>query len=301
MRRSLFPARLAVLTLLFSLFGFQPATAHQLGSRWEVTATDGSGLQQGDPTIISWGFVDDGTPLVDGGTSDLISFLDTLFSETDTSSDFTQRSWWQHFDASFNRWSQLAGLSYVYEPNDDGSIAGLTNFGIQLTPGFLGVRADVRIGGRFVDGPSNVLAFNYFPEGSGEMVFDTTEGDLFGDAFGDFVLFRNVIMHEHGHGLGIRHVESEEGDFLMEPFASAAFDGPQFDDILAAHRGYGDVHEKKNNGPGQTEGNEIFQHAIDLGTVPNGGVVEIGTDASSGPNYRPSERSEGRKRRFYKH
>ena len=283
MRLTSILASIAGLVLVAAIVPLPHSQAHQLGSRWEVTATDGSGLLQGDPTIISWGFVDDGTPLFDGGNSDFIAFLDNVFDETDTSNDYTQRSWWQLFDASFHRWSQLAGLTYVYEPNDDGSIAGLTNFGTQLTPGFLGVRADVRIGGKFIDGPDSVLAFNYFPESSGEMVFDTADGANFGFELNNFVAFRNVIMHEHGHGLGIRHVESEEADFLMEPFLNTGFDGPQFDDILAAHRGYGDVHEKKNNGPGQAEGNEIFQHSISLGTVPDGGVVEIGTDARPDP------------------
>ncbi len=279
MRRNTISSGLQNLSLLLALAMCVSVEAHQLGSRWAVTATDGSGLVQGDPTIITWGFVPDGTPLASGGTSDLIASLDSFFEEPDTGPDLTQRGWWQHFDASFDRWSQVAGLTYNYEPNDDGTIAGLVNFGTQLTPGFLGVRADVRIGGKFIDGMSNVLAFNNFPEGSGEMVFDTADGALFSDPTDDFVLFRNVIAHEHGHGLGIRHVESVDGAFLMEPFIDTSFDGPQFDDILAAHRGYGDFYEKKNNGAGQAEGNEIFQHSIPLGRVPNEGMVEIGTNA----------------------
>ncbi|GIS63309.1 MAG: hypothetical protein CM1200mP2_55340 [Planctomycetaceae bacterium] len=37
----------------------------------------------------------------------------------------------------------------------------------------------------------------------------------------------------------------------MEPFASTSFDGPQYDDILAVHRSYGDVFE---SGSGMNEG-----------------------------------------------
>ena len=284
MRRNSIFSGLHNLSLLLALAMCVNVEAHQLGSRWAVTATDGSGLVQGDPTTITWGFVPDGTQLAGSGTSDLIGALDFFFEETDTGPDLTQRTWWQHFDASFDRWSQLSGLSYTYEPNDDGSIAGLINAGIQLTPGFLGVRADVRIGGTFIDGPPrpgerNTLGRNFFPEFSGEMILDSADGMFFAESLGNFVGFRNLIMHEHGHGLGIRHVESDEGAFLMEPLIDLSFDGPQFDDILAAHRGYGDVYEKKDNGAGQAEGNEIFQHSIPLGQVPNGGIVEIGTNA----------------------
>ena len=282
-------SRFQKLAMLLALLFCANAEAHQLLTRWEVTATDGSGLVQGDPTTITWGFVPDGTPLASGGTSNLISSLDSAFNEQDTGPDLTQRTWWPHFDASFQRWSEVAALSYDYEPNDDGSIAGLVNFGTQLTPGFLGVRADVRIGGQFVDGPSNVLAFNFFPESSGEMVFDTADGAFFTDPFDDFVGFRNVIAHEHGHGLGIRHVESEDGRFLLEPFVDTSFDGPQFDDILAVHRGYGDFYEKKFNGVGAQEGNEIFQNSVPLGIVPSSGIVEIGTDARPTPGGRVRE------------
>jgi len=51
---------------------------------------------------------------------------------------------------------------------------------------------------------------------------------------------RNVLTHEHGHGLGLSHVCPVEQIKLMEPFVSFAFDGTQFDDILGVQRGYGD-------------------------------------------------------------
>ena len=38
----------------------QPPSGFRFGDRWSTTATDGGGLTQGDPTVITWGLVDDG-------------------------------------------------------------------------------------------------------------------------------------------------------------------------------------------------------------------------------------------------
>jgi hypothetical protein len=53
--------------------------------RWSQTFTDGSGLQQGQPTTLRWGIVTDGstiTPQLGGestDTSNVIQFFDDLF------------------------------------------------------------------------------------------------------------------------------------------------------------------------------------------------------------------------------
>ncbi len=101
------------------------------------------------------------------------------------------------------------------------------------------------------------------------MVIDTGDG-YFNNTSSNSLKLRNVVAHEAGHGLGLRHSESSNSNFLLEPFATTAFDGPQFDDILGAHRFYGDA-----NGD-----NDSIASATTLGTVNVGETVSVGTDAA---------------------
>ena len=104
------------------------------------------------------------------------------------------------------------------------------------------------------------------------MVIDTAD-NFYANISNNSLRLRNVIAHEAGHGLGFSHVESNNAAFLMEPFVSTSFDGPQRDDILAAHRNYGDVNEK--DGANDTAGT-----ATDLGSIGDGVTVSIGTQAN---------------------
>ena len=70
----------------------------------------------------------------------------------------------------------------------------------------------------------------------------------------------NVLMHEAGHGIGLGHVIPVNETKLMEPFASLAFLGAQYDDVLAAQTLYGD----------NDEPNDTLASAKDLGTLSNG-------------------------------
>jgi len=244
--------------------------------RWSRTATDGGGLGQGDPTTISWSIVPDGTPITpaypgeSNDPSSLISFLDTIRGGDPADPDLTLRPWFSVFSDSFDRWGEVAGLSFVYEPNDGGDAID----GGAFPYGRIGVRGDVRIGGHSIDGQSdsNTLAYNYFPN-HGDMVIDTDNVAFYSSTANDSRRFRNVVMHEHGHGLGFAHVESSDSRILMEPFISTLFDGPQFDDVWAAHRGYGDVNERGG-------GNDTFGNATDLGTIDLSETVTIGEDAT---------------------
>lgn len=246
-------------------------------SRWWNTATDPAGLVHGDPSTLTWGFIGDGTAIGDGGCgvlgetapSDLIALLDSIRDPASTGgTDLTQRLWFPVFQQIFTDWGLLNGVNYVYEPNDDG--AALVTGG----SGVLGTRADLRIGGHSVDGQSgsNILACNYFPP-NGDMILDTDNTTFYSGTANNSRGTRNVLAHEHGHGMGINHVCPINQTKLMEPFISTAFDGPQVDDINAANRGYGD----RDEFPGQ---NDTSGTATSLGAIPKSGVPTNRTNLS---------------------
>ncbi len=243
-------------------------------SRWSVTATNGGGLTQGDPTTITWSIVPDGTPISGfngeaAAPSNLVSFLGSIYGVTTADANLTDEPWFGLFQSYLNRWSALSGMTYVFEPNDDGvAISSFANVGL------LGVRGDIRISGHNIDGNSNILAYNFFPNG-GDMVIDTGDANFYGNTANNSRALRNVLAHENGHGLGLDHVcpvVSGANGRLMEPFINLSIDGPQFDDILAMQRGYGDVLEK--NG-----GNNTAPTATPLGALLGGQTIVRGADA----------------------
>ena len=242
-------------------------------SRWSSTATNGGGLTQGDPTTLTWSFARDGVSIngFNGeptSPSNLIGFLGSIYGVTTNDTIFTDEPWFPLFQSYLNRWAQLSGLTYVYEPNDDGGTFG-------SLPGVTGVRGDIRIGGHFIDGQSGVLAYNFFPN-NGDMVIDTGDSNFFGGTANNSRALRNVLSHENGHGIGLNHVCPVIGGIngrLMEPFINLSIDGPQFDDILAAQRGYGDSFEK--NG-----GNNAIATATPLGPIASGQTIQRGTNAN---------------------
>ena len=242
------------------------------GVGWTNSASGSSGL--GRPVDLTWGVVLDGTTLPGGlgepaTPSDLIEFLDDVHHSgaSPGGDDLTQRAWFSLFESSFERWDELSGIDYSYQPDDGARVPS--------SPGILGVRGDQRIGGHSIDGQTSptFLAYNYFPNNS-DMVIDTDEINRWSDSEGNFLRFRNMLMHEIGHGLGLRHVVSNDSQFLMEPFLATDFDGPQFDDILAIHRLYGDVYE-------EGDGNETYLDATPLGDFWPGNSLTIGSDATN--------------------
>ena len=247
---------------LLSALVAMPAAGYIANNRWTTTATNGGAGSRGTPITLTWSIVADGTSL-SGTPSNLRSFLDTNFGVGPGGSNLTQRPWFPIFQNSFDRMGQLAGVTYVYEPADDG--AGINGFG---AAGALGVRGDVRIGGMSYGAGSNTLASNFFPNNA-DMMINTDQVGFFTNASTSFRAFRNTIMHEAMHGLGIDHIESTSARFLIEPFLSTAFDGPQLDDLLAMQRLYGDVLER--NG-----GNDAFTAATPLGVVGPDSARQIG-------------------------
>lgn len=218
------------------LMQFQTSPRYQQTDRWSRTAMDGSGLTQGTPTTLTYSFVPDGTTVPNligvSGSSNLHAWLNGIYG--------SPNNWRPLFEQVFERWSELIGTTYVYEPNDDGVTLN-NNMGV------VGVRGDIRIAAIYIDGNSGTLAYNNFPN-DGDMVFDSGD-NFFNNTGSNSLRFRNVAAHEHGHGLGMLHVCPIHQTKLMEPYVTLAFDGPQLDEILNGQRHYGDKYEPQSDDP----------------------------------------------------
>jgi uncharacterized repeat protein (TIGR01451 family) len=200
----------------------------RVGGRWTSTASGPAPL--GGPLTLTYSFIPDGTSLIDGATT----HQSALFDLMETQCGYARADWQNHFHSVFDRWEELTGITYVFQATDDG--AEFPN-----SSGALGVRGDLRIGAHSIDGQTggNILAYNYFPE-NGDMVLDKDNIDLYSDRTNNSRLLRNVISHEHGHGMGLNHTCPINQTKLMEPTISSAYDGPQDDDIQGAQSNYGD-------------------------------------------------------------
>lgn len=269
---------LAALTaLIASLAVCRDAAAYIPDDRWSTTASGSTGVQ-GDGATITWSFVADGTSIVSEGSSNLISYLDGLFGVSSGGNNFSARPWFSLFQESFDRWTELGGINFVYEPNDNGVQMGGN------AAGALGVRGDIRIGGAAIDGPNGTLAYTYLPN-NGDMVIDTGETAFYSNSANNYRQLRNTVMHELGHAFGLLHIESSSDHLLMEPFIDTSFDGPQLDDVRGLHGLYGDALEKTNNGAG----NDSFGLAASLGAIAAGGSKSIGAAAASGQSVGANE------------
>ncbi|QEG36727.1 matrixin family metalloprotease [Bythopirellula goksoeyrii] len=258
--------------------GEEPAAFRTVGSGWSNTS--GGFSPFGEPAILSWSIVPDQTVLPQGQSeplspSNLIAFLDGIHhgGAGPGGSDLTQRDWFPLIKSAFDRWDAVSGLKFSYEPSDDGVVNGIPTTALASALGVSGVRGDHRIGGHSIDGSTSptIVAYNYFPSNS-DMVLDTDEAGRFGNPSDNYLRFRNTLMHEIGHGIGLNHVASAGHNFLMEGFLDTSIDGPQFDDILGAHRLYGDRFEEDG-------GNDSPSLATPLGSFALGQSVSLGADA----------------------
>ena len=251
--------RQTLIGLCLLLGAAQVGSAYQLFQRWTITSQGFTG-SLGDPVTLTWSIVDDATPIPQLGSSDLVSYLDNIFPGG-SGSDISQRPWFSYYKHAFDRWSELGGITYVYEPQDDGAAVG--NF-----PGLAGVRGDIRLSGTYIDGPSGFRALGQFPN-HGDMVLDTGEGSYFANQ----QLLQTVVLHEQGHSFGLTHVYSDDASLIMEVNDLNAT-GPQIDDIRGLHRAYGDVLEKSHDGAG----NDRISEATWLGHLTSNNALAIGTD-----------------------
>jgi autotransporter-associated beta strand protein len=250
------------------------------GSRWGTTASGNFGATFGRPAVLTWSIVPDGTTMPDYPDSNpvgstLIQRMDQQFGAGVGGSDLTQRPWFSRFSQPYARIAQVSGLTFIYEPNDDGA-------SFPYSSGLLGTRGDLRIGGKPI--ATSTIAYNY-PPSWGEMVLSTSRLSTGGDSgLRDAGPFRSTFYHETLHGLGFGHVHQNSQNTLMGPSATSTYD-LQFDEILGLHHVYGDFHEKSNG----YQGNETATHATTLGagTLNVGGTLSIGTAAPDGSGWVP--------------
>jgi hypothetical protein len=242
------------------------AQAYYTSGRWAT-----SSLSQ---TELTWSFVPDGTQLP--GLENSGPGTSTLFATLDARFGGNRALWVAQFQAVFDRWAQITGTSYRRVATsgnawDDGA----------AFPASVGnaSRGDIRIGMRALDGAGQVLAFNYFPQSGGDMVLDSAEN--WGSSANGYRFLRNIVAHEHGHGLGLRHTCSSDSGQLMEPFLSTAFDGPQQDDLRGANSLYGDSLEPNNTVGSATVLGSIMVGSAALSPPPLPGPAIAGAGSTS--------------------
>jgi hypothetical protein len=237
-----------------------------IGARWLSTATNGA-VAASAPITITWSFLPDGIPASPTNSSNPSIDNSVLFARMDALFGGNRALWISKFQEALDRWGELTGVTYVRVSTggndwDDGAAWGAT--------GAIGFRGDVRIGMRNIDGGSGVLAFNNFPSSSagGDMVLDSSEN--WASSGSNYRFLRNVVMHEHGHGLGLFHVCPTNLSKLMEPTYTSNFDGAQQDDVRAVQELYGDASEPNNS----------FGQRVDLGAVGPSQVVTRGVPSA---------------------
>lgn len=233
---------------------------------------------QGDPIVLRWSLVPDGLSIPSGiGEATANS---NLFSKWDAK--LPRATWIALIESCFTRWSQFASITYTRVKAsgvdwDDGAAWGSAGSS---------VRGDVRISMKPIDGLSNVLAYNSYPQ-TGDMVLDSddaTGSTNFFNSGNNYRFFRNTVQHEHGHGLGFPHTCSTDSAIIMEPLLQTTFDGIRHDDIRAGQRNYGDINE-----PDNTAAAANFAGALNVGSpftiglppspsVVNGSTLSIDAD-----------------------
>ncbi len=208
---------LAAGAALLALAAAQPAGAFVLGStspgKW------GSPVM-GTGATVTWSYMPGGLDCSDDGdgpctTVALSSFMPVGFESV--------------IQSAFSAWSAVANLTFLQ----------VVDSGVAFNAA--GAGGDIRIGGHFFDGPSNVLAHGYYPpnngaSAAGDIHFDSAETwDL--DFIGSGISLFQVMAHELGHALGLDHTGVPNS--LMNPFYTEAFSGPQADDIAGIQFLYG--------------------------------------------------------------
>lgn len=214
----------ALINAWYEINGGEGGASYELGNRWSLNGSS----TQGSPVTIRWSIVPDGLSMpnegLGAGTNNINAKLTSTFGTLEAGKNIIRQV--------FQKWSDLTGISYT-EVSDDGASWGSSGSA---------ARGDVRLAAHGLTN-NNVLAYNFFPGTGtgGDMVINSNNN--WGPSTNNWREFRNILAHEHGHGIGLEHVCPLNSTKLMEPFLATNFDGPQHDDIRGAQRHYGDNYE----------------------------------------------------------
>ncbi len=213
------------------------------GGTFTLNASQSNGAV---PANLTYSFPDDGVAW--GATSSGFQVANNVLSQRlrDTFGSNNLDQGREYIRQGLASWRKYSSLRYE-EVADDNSAFSTAQQTVR-NPN----RGDIRIGGiplTTTGGSANtsVLAYNFFPNAGGDMVINTRNlgaGNFFtiGAPANDYILFKQTIAHEHGHGIGIFHVVPCNATKLMEPQINqnSPLNGVQIDDIRAAGRLYGD-------------------------------------------------------------
>jgi hypothetical protein len=139
-------------------------------------------------------------------------------------------------------WAEVAPLNFVEQADSGPSpVASDSGYAAANHP-------HLRFGHHFIDGPSVVLAYAYFPPPTnsggeaGDLHYDNTETWALDPDQGLDIIY--VSVHEIGHALGLQHQPTASGPAIMNPFYDAAYNGPgtaflRADDVAGIRAKYG--------------------------------------------------------------
>ncbi len=212
----------------------------------DTTVWTGNGQQGSSGRAVkanlTYSFPNDG--IAWGGTSSLNNLTATFNTLYGAGNVDRGREYVRQALASWRRYN---GLVYT-EVADD-------NIVFTQSTSHSNARGDIRIGCIPQGTSSGVLAYNYFPNGGSDMTLNSDQfgTGAMGGAGSNYRYFRNVVAHEHGHGLAFIHSVPCNSTKLMEPFANTAFEAVQIDEIRGAARNYGDKYAGNNTGSAATD------------------------------------------------
>lgn len=254
------PAEIAATEAAAAVNGYRAeALRAQPFQRIGRTAAQPNGVEYGYGYTITWSYLRDGF-LLPGEPQSPGAEPSSLFATLSAQYPGGFAQWHAMFVEAFARWEAVTGNRYVYEPEDDGAPLSAVGQG--------GRRGDVRIGMRVI--PGSVIAYNYYPSSGSDMVLDRDRNWF------DANFFLNVVMHEHGHGLGLAHVCPANGTKLMEPFANGIAQAT-LDEMLGAQTLYGDPLNHATSGSGGFRRSRQLTLGVASGAVDEYWVDRPGT------------------------